>query len=191
MVKNIKHALGYLLILGIFGLNTAKAQDKAPTKGSYFNKNKLNFLSGGNNYENYKGVNLSTIHGIHISDHFATGIGIGVTGGQKYDSTIIPIFLNGTLSVAQMRKLYLSGDLGYSIATEKGVKGGLLGEISVGWKFRIGKIAIAPEIGYRYDGYKVRGLEVVALDGYTIIRTSDSYFSQHINSFSTGLSVFF
>lgn len=87
--------------------------------------------------------------------------------------------------------MYLSGDLGYSFAIEKIVKGGLLGEISLGRKFRIGKFAIAPEIGYRFDRYKGRGIEMVESDGNYIIRVSNSHVSKHINPFSTGLSVFF
>jgi hypothetical protein len=190
MTNKIKFHL-VCLVMGFFTFNVAKAQDDAPTKGRYYNKNKINFLSGGNNYKDYKGISLSTVHGIHLSERFASGIGIGLSGGQKYDSTIIPVFLNGTLSLTETRKLYLTGDLGYSFATEKVVKGGLIGDISLGWKFMVGKLAIAPEVGYRYDGYKVRGFELVVLDGFYVIRTSNSYMPRHINSFSTGLSIFF
>jgi len=177
--------------MGLFTFNVAKAQYQTPTKGDYYNKNKINILSGGNNYKDHMGINLSTVHGIHLSERFASGIGIGLSGGQKYDSTIIPVFLNGTLSLIETRKLYLTGDLGYSFATEKGIKGGVIGDVSIGWKFRVGKLAIAPEVGYRYDGYKVRGLEIVEFDGFYVIRASNSYVSEHINSFSTGLSIFF
>lgn len=191
MTNKIKGILVYLLVLGIFGLNTAKAQNEPPTRGDYYNKNKINFLTGGNNYENDKGINLSTIHGIHLSETFASGIGIGITGGNKYSSTIVPVFVNGTLSLTDTRKLYLSGDVGYSFATEKAIKGGILGELSVGWKFNIGKFAFAPEVGYRYDGYKSKALELLELNDEYVWRITDNYFSHHINSFSAGISFFF
>lgn len=191
MTKYKIAALLIIVTIGCLNLNSAKAQDQSSKKWSYFNKNKLNFLSGGNNYKDHKAVNLSTIHGVHLSDRFATGIGVGLTDGLKYPSPIIPIFLNGTLSLTERKKLYLSGDLGYSIATEDPIKGGLLGEIGIGWKFRIGKIAIAPEIGYRYDGFKDRALEMIEGDGFIIYRPTGKYISDHINSFSTGISIFF
>jgi len=184
-------SLGCFLILAFFTLNTAKAQVEPHAKGSYFNKNKINFLSGGNLYSNSSGINFSTVHGIYLSEGLAAGVGIGLTDGAKYESTIIPVFLNGTLSLANDGKMYLSGDLGYSFATDNLVKGGLLGEISLGWRLRIGKFAVAPEIGYRFDVYKGKGVERVKLDGQSIIRVSNNNVTKYMNSFSTGLSVFF
>ena len=189
--NNIKISFSCFLLLAFFTFNSAKGQFEPPVKGDYFNKNKINFLFGGNNYNRAKGLNFSTINGIQVSDHLAAGIGIGFTDGVKYESPIIPVFLNGTLSLTGDGKMYLSGDLGYSFATEKLVKGGMLGEISLGRKIRIGKFAIAPEIGYRFDGYKGRGVETVELDGQRIIRVSNSNVSKYVDSFSTGLSVFF
>jgi hypothetical protein len=189
-----KYKIGALLIfimIGCLSLNTAKAQDESPKKWSYFNKNNITFQSAGNNDDDDKGLNLSTIHGVHLSDRFAAGIGVGITGGVKYPYTLIPVFLNGTLSLTQSRKLYLSADFGYSITTEKYAKGGPVGALAIGWKFRIGKIAIAPEIGYRFDGYRDRVWALdVSDDSYTY-RPTNNYASQHINSFSTGISIFF
>ena len=191
MAKNKINLSTYFLILSFFTLNAAKAQFNLPAKGSYYNKNKINFLSGGNNYNGASGYNISTIHGIHLSERFDAGLGIGLTDGVKYTSPLIPVFLNGTLSLTDTRDLFLSGDLGYLFATEKVVKGGLMGEISVGLKLRVGKFAIAPEIGYRYDAYQLKGYEMIASDGNFVIRPPGEYFTRHITSFSTGLSVFF
>ena len=190
MIRNKIAALLIFLVISCLTIN-ATAQEQSPKKHSYFNKYKINFLSGGNNDDEEKGLNLSTVHGVHVSDRFAAGIGLGLTSGLKYPSPIIPIFLNGTLSLTKAKKLYLSGDLGYSIATENGIKGGVLGEIAIGWKFKIGKIAIAPEIGYRYDGYKFRAWELIVSNDSFIYRPTNNYLSDHINSFSTGISVFF
>lgn len=177
------------LMLGSFSLNRAIAQDKTSSKIAYYNKTKINFLSGGNNDDNDRGINLSTIHGAHVSDILALGVGIGITGGNRYPSTVIPVFLNSKLSLTNTRKLYISGDLGFSFATENAVKGGILGELSIGWKFRFGGVAIAPEIGYRYDGYKGKYTRTNAINGeYTY---TDISFSNHINSLSAGLSLYF
>jgi hypothetical protein len=176
-------------MLGSFSLNRAIAQDKTSSKIAYFNKTKINFLSGGNKDDNDKGINLSTIHGAYVSEILAFGLGIGITGGNKYPSTVIPVFLSSKLSLTNTRKLYISGDLGFSFATEKAVKGGILGELSFGWKFRFGKVAIAPELGYRYDEYKGKYTRLNAINGeYTY---SEISFSNHINSLSAGLSLFF
>ena len=190
-MNKIKRSALSTLVLAFLCTTTAIAQDKTVDKGSYYNKNKINVLSGGNNYGNDKGINLSTIHGINLSDKFAAGLGIGVTGGNKYPSTLVPVFVNGLLSVTDNRKLYLSGDLGYSFGTEKDFREGLLGELSIGWKFKIGKFAIAPEVGYRYDGFKTPIYEAIMTEENYIIRKTNSYHSYHLNSLSAGISLFF
>ena len=191
MTKYKIAALFIVVTISCLHFSSAKAQAQSSKKGSYFNKNNITLLSGGNNDDDDKGLNLSTVHGVHLSDRFAAGFGVGLTSGVKYPYTLIPVFLNGTLSLTQSGKLYLSADLGYSITTEKYAKGGPLGALAIGWKFRIGKIAIAPEIGYRFDGYRDRVWKLdVSDDSYTYRPTND-YASQYINSFSTGLSIIF
>lgn len=190
MTNKLKLLFPLLSILFISFVNVADAQE-AGTIRRYFNKNKVNVLSAGNNNNGDKGINVSTVHGLNFSRSFAAGIGIGLTGGNKYPSTIIPLFVNGTVSFADSGKLYLSGDLGASIATEDGVKGGLFTDISIGRKFRIGKFFVAPEIGYRYDKYRAQTLIAEYIDEMYIIRRSNTYTTDHINSISAGISFFF
>ncbi len=189
-MKRSGYVIFVLTVFFVISIDSIYGQSRSIT-GSYFNKNKLNILSGGNNTDEEKGISVSTIHGIYLSEYFAAGLGVGITGGRKYPSTLIPVFVDGTYSFAAKGRLYLSADAGYSFATDKGYKGGIIGEATIGWKFRIGKFALAPEIGFRYDKYKIRPYIFDDTEGGYQLRLSDSYVSRHINSLSTGVSVFF
>lgn len=190
MTKPFKPLVFALSILFILTSKNSIAQDGIE-KGSYFNKTKLNILISGDSEGDEAGLNLSTVHGLNFSEKFSAGIGVGITGGMKYPSTIVPLFVNGTFFPIVSRKLYLSGDFGYSIATEQMIRGGMLGELAVGWRFKLGRFALAPELGYRYDKYKSKVLVLEQIDGNYVLRPSDNFSSSDIKSFSAGISFFF
>lgn len=115
-------------------------------------------------------VNIHTIHGAKIGNHFSAGFGLGVDFYHELEDVTIPVYLNakGYLPVGEKLNLYASLDLGYGVFVSEGL-GGFL------W---------SPAIGINYKKLKFQ-------IGYTSQRVSESGIGFDMNALQFKIGLMF
>ena len=91
-------------------------------------------------------LNIHTIHGAKIGNHFSIGVGVGLDYYHEFyekGELIVPIFLNtkGYLPIGEKTSPYLSMDFGYGIGATDGVSG-------------LGGLVWSPAIGIKHNKVK-------------------------------------
>ena len=152
----MKNKLFNTLILTLYAtLFSINSHAQRPEKLDYFNKSFIGFLpstnNSGNSFSKQRGTLISTVNGIKINSNLAVGIGVGIGAYVNPTFTSIPVFLDGNYYLYKKNNSpYAYADLGYSFSTANFIKGGILLEAGLGWKFKItDKFMLGPQVGYR------------------------------------------
>ena len=102
------------------------------------------------------GVGVHAVNGLHFTDKLSAGIGVGV---HTFTYVSLPISVRGYYFFSEsISSPYAAVDLSYPITIEKGVhaKGSVSPEVSLGWTFKVGKVTMGPELGYRNERFRQR-----------------------------------